>query len=374
MKWNTLNIRDRADIIRAGVRNGLTVLSDIREAYNRFDTGGPTDNSHIYQSKYPAFTLQGLSANDYSNTYLNPILENAIYNKFQEGGVLDNTDSTDSTENTKPTDIRETFTPGTKAYEERMKRNAAEMQARREEALRKAEEYRKAHSNLKQTKPQQTNPHKGTQKIQQILDGIARGAEDMKNAAAAMAITGLQEAERKRLRTTGRLKAGLDAVLAVVPYLSKGLSSVLGSGAYQNTVLNAANSRYVPSSVTDAMATMGSPSVTNALNTTAPAGLALAGTAVDGYQLYGDIKDGERTEGVIDGFQFSTGFPEALGALNIAPRNLDTRLDILGHLGNAVGGVKAVYDMNETFKPDYQQERLNEFAKKLWLQYTQQNK
>jgi len=43
--WNDLSIREKAEMMRAAVRNGITTLPEIREAYNKFAEGGNTDNN-----------------------------------------------------------------------------------------------------------------------------------------------------------------------------------------------------------------------------------------------------------------------------------------------------------------------------------------
>ena len=41
--WNSLSLREKSDIIKVALRNGITTLPEIREAYNSFANGGPTD-------------------------------------------------------------------------------------------------------------------------------------------------------------------------------------------------------------------------------------------------------------------------------------------------------------------------------------------
>lgn len=41
MSWNDLLIKDKASYIRIGVKNGITDLDTIREAYNKFADEGP---------------------------------------------------------------------------------------------------------------------------------------------------------------------------------------------------------------------------------------------------------------------------------------------------------------------------------------------
>ena len=49
--WNELSIRDKNDIIRVAVQNGITALPDIREKYNEFADGGPTISDEEYQGR-----------------------------------------------------------------------------------------------------------------------------------------------------------------------------------------------------------------------------------------------------------------------------------------------------------------------------------
>lgn len=46
MSWNDLSIKDKASYIRMGVKNGITDLDTIREAYNKFAEGGPIKKSY----------------------------------------------------------------------------------------------------------------------------------------------------------------------------------------------------------------------------------------------------------------------------------------------------------------------------------------
>jgi hypothetical protein len=43
--WNKLSMTDKAQYIKLGVANGVTDLSTIRNAYNKYAEGGPTDTS-----------------------------------------------------------------------------------------------------------------------------------------------------------------------------------------------------------------------------------------------------------------------------------------------------------------------------------------
>ena len=38
--WSKLTAQEKADVLRAGVENGYTSLSDIKEKYNEFAEGG----------------------------------------------------------------------------------------------------------------------------------------------------------------------------------------------------------------------------------------------------------------------------------------------------------------------------------------------
>lgn len=47
-RWNNLSIKDKADLIKVYVNNGIYDLSSIKEHYNSFGDGGPTNNKQIY--------------------------------------------------------------------------------------------------------------------------------------------------------------------------------------------------------------------------------------------------------------------------------------------------------------------------------------
>lgn len=42
-RWSALSLKDRADLIKLYVDNGITNIGDIREHYNSFETGGPAE-------------------------------------------------------------------------------------------------------------------------------------------------------------------------------------------------------------------------------------------------------------------------------------------------------------------------------------------
>lgn len=54
--WDELSLRDKAEFIKVGVRNGLTSISDIREQYNKFDEGGYTTPEEEALKKIKATT------------------------------------------------------------------------------------------------------------------------------------------------------------------------------------------------------------------------------------------------------------------------------------------------------------------------------
>lgn len=51
-KWSTLSMKDRAELIRLGVQNGVTSIEDIRETYNKYATGGPLKDSYNDPEEY----------------------------------------------------------------------------------------------------------------------------------------------------------------------------------------------------------------------------------------------------------------------------------------------------------------------------------
>lgn len=44
--WNDLSLKEKADIMKVAIGNGIYNLSDIRKAYNEYAEGGPTDESN----------------------------------------------------------------------------------------------------------------------------------------------------------------------------------------------------------------------------------------------------------------------------------------------------------------------------------------
>ena len=49
--WDELSIKDKNDIIKVAVQNGITALPDIRERYNEFAEGGDTNGPRFQQSQ-----------------------------------------------------------------------------------------------------------------------------------------------------------------------------------------------------------------------------------------------------------------------------------------------------------------------------------
>lgn len=50
-RWSSLSMRDRADLIKLYVSNGITNIGTIRSHYNKFDEGGDKENSKIPKGK-----------------------------------------------------------------------------------------------------------------------------------------------------------------------------------------------------------------------------------------------------------------------------------------------------------------------------------
>jgi hypothetical protein len=46
--WDTLSMKEKAEMIGLAVRNGITNLNDIRDKYNEFAEGGDTEEPHVY--------------------------------------------------------------------------------------------------------------------------------------------------------------------------------------------------------------------------------------------------------------------------------------------------------------------------------------
>lgn len=47
--WNNLSIRDKADIMKVAIRNGITNLADIKAKYNEFAEGGQLEEESLYE-------------------------------------------------------------------------------------------------------------------------------------------------------------------------------------------------------------------------------------------------------------------------------------------------------------------------------------
>ena len=65
--WNSLSQREKADIIKVAINNGITTMSEIKQAYNKFAEGGPKrsyDNFATRLSK--AWDGEDLSKHDYN--------------------------------------------------------------------------------------------------------------------------------------------------------------------------------------------------------------------------------------------------------------------------------------------------------------------
>lgn len=71
--WSNLSQKDKAEMMKVAIQNGITTLPEIREAYNKFAEGGPTSNWTIqdeanykaWRSKLPK-NLRNTNANDYN--------------------------------------------------------------------------------------------------------------------------------------------------------------------------------------------------------------------------------------------------------------------------------------------------------------------
>ena len=56
--WDSLSYKDKAEMIRVAVENGITTLPEIREAYNKYAEGGDTDNEFAKGGYAPSKKLQ----------------------------------------------------------------------------------------------------------------------------------------------------------------------------------------------------------------------------------------------------------------------------------------------------------------------------
>lgn len=84
-KWDKLSMRQRADLIKLFVKNGVTSLDDMRQQYNSFQDGGPTDppkkvlkinSAGIPEQTLPEVEVTDWASKDFSdfspyNDYLN---------------------------------------------------------------------------------------------------------------------------------------------------------------------------------------------------------------------------------------------------------------------------------------------------------------
>lgn len=62
--WNSLSMKDKAEMMRVAIANGITTLPEIREAYNKFAKGGPK-NYHNWASQLSNYWGEDISKHDY---------------------------------------------------------------------------------------------------------------------------------------------------------------------------------------------------------------------------------------------------------------------------------------------------------------------
>ena len=55
-KWSALSMKERADLFKLYVNNGITNIRDIRKHYNSFSDGGPS-NTPIDGGELPGVTV-----------------------------------------------------------------------------------------------------------------------------------------------------------------------------------------------------------------------------------------------------------------------------------------------------------------------------
>ena len=77
-EWNKLSMADRAAYIKLGIDNGITDLAIIRDTYNKFAEGGPTDNNTNEEDTY-----FGLTADDWKDVGLGMIPVVGTYRDLQ---------------------------------------------------------------------------------------------------------------------------------------------------------------------------------------------------------------------------------------------------------------------------------------------------
>jgi hypothetical protein len=64
--WNSLSMKDKAEMMRVAIKNGITTLPEIREAYNKFAEGGPKKSYEDFATRLSrVWNGEDLSKHDY---------------------------------------------------------------------------------------------------------------------------------------------------------------------------------------------------------------------------------------------------------------------------------------------------------------------
>ena len=96
--WDNLSIKEKAEMMKVAIRNGITNLGDIKAKYNEFAEGGdtePLDYTHqrfpvtqefeIYPYKDPSFTPEGMGNIEYMEAKHDTL---PYYNNYQKPSNL----------------------------------------------------------------------------------------------------------------------------------------------------------------------------------------------------------------------------------------------------------------------------------------------
>lgn len=77
MKWEELSMSDRSNLMKTYLQNGVIRLSDMRDHYNKFVSGGPLRNEYDNPE----------SPEEYATFPYKPTLRRV--NSFDRGGAVD---------------------------------------------------------------------------------------------------------------------------------------------------------------------------------------------------------------------------------------------------------------------------------------------
>lgn len=80
--WKDLTMSEKAALIKLGVDNGVTNLSDIRDSYNTYAGGGPIKKNTTVSSDLSSLVNEGLKVPSLNETNIGPIIK-------EESGVIE---------------------------------------------------------------------------------------------------------------------------------------------------------------------------------------------------------------------------------------------------------------------------------------------